>query len=120
MYQNRIARSNARPARSRPVCSGAGIVIGAHQPFEGGLDLLSVESVRIHMKDTASFIGLRLRSGADGHNPEALAANSIGIGHDELRLVCRIRIEVQDAACKHVRSNDIDLRSLINAFTFQT
>ena len=72
------------------------------------------------MKNPAAFIGLWFRSGANCNDASAFTANSIGIRHDELCLVRRIRIEIQDAACKHVGSNDIHLGRLINPFTFQT
>ena len=71
------------------------------------------------MKDAAALVGLGLGSGADRDHAAAFAANSIGIGHHELCFVCRVRFEIQDAAGKHVGSNDIDLRRLIDAFALQ-
>src|SRR4030095_460162 len=86
----------------------------------GGFDLLSLESMRIYVKDAATLVRLGVGSGADRHHTASFAANSIGVRHHKMGFVCRVWLEIQNAACKHIGSNDIHLRGLINTPALQT
>jgi hypothetical protein len=64
-----------------------------------------------------------LRTRAHGHDPGGVGrgtVDAVGIGHDEARLVGGTRLQIQDAAGKHVRRDEIEHVALEHLFAMES
>ena len=119
MHENRVSGANPGPAGRRPVGARAPEIVGAHQAFEGRLDLRTVVAVRIDVKDAPTGPGLGLRARAHGQYALGRAAHAVGIRHHEADFVFRVGFEVEHTAGEHVRRDQVDARFCVDAFALQ-
>ena len=122
MHQDGVAGLHARPAARRGVAGAAIVVVGAHQARERRFLPLPFIADRIHVIDLAALSRLRLGPGADGNGLRRVrrgTGNPVRIGHDEARFVGRVRLEVEDAAGKHVRQRQVEDVRLDDPLTLQ-
>ena len=106
-----VAGLHARAPAGCGVTGAAPVVVGAHDPFEGRLGLRSLPLRRVDVIGLAAGGGHRLRARADGHDLRRVrrrAVDAVGIRHHEARLVGGAGFEIEDAAGKHVRRDEVE------------
>ncbi len=107
--ENDIAGLHARRHHVRMVGFIGAHVVRGEQAGEGRFLLRAFVAERIDVVDAAARRRLRLLARAHRRRALGLSFHAIGIAQDEAAFVFGVRLEIEDAARKHIRSHVVEI-----------